>query len=167
MPIYTVHAPPSEPGFMPDPERFVFVRDGFHFWAFLLTPLWMIWRRLWLVLILYLLVLIVLQIALQLIEVAPTTHTLVGLLLSLLIGFEAGTLRRWTLNRNRWTELGVVSAPDREAAERRFFDVWLRQAARKAAPEVPLASPPHPYSVPASSDIVGLFPEPQSRPSRP
>ena len=34
-----------------DPERFVFVRDGFHFWAFLLAPLWLLWHRLWLVLV--------------------------------------------------------------------------------------------------------------------
>ena len=25
--------------------RFVFVRDGFHFWAFLLAPLWMLRHR--------------------------------------------------------------------------------------------------------------------------
>ena len=36
-----------------DPERFVFVRDGFYFWAFLLGPVWMLWRRLWLVLRVY------------------------------------------------------------------------------------------------------------------
>ncbi len=164
MPIYTVHAPPTKPGFTPDPERFVFVRDGFHFWAFLLTPLWMIWRRLWLVLALYVLVLIVLQIALRLTGATPTVHTVVGLLFSLLIGFEAATLRRWTLNRRRWSQLGVVSAPDREAAERRFFDSWLRQAAWEAVRDSPPpASPPPAGSAPASSDIVGLFPEPQSR----
>jgi hypothetical protein len=163
MPIYTVHAPPANPGFAPDPERFVFVRDGFHFWAFLLTPLWMIWRRLWLVLILYILVLIVLQLALRLIGAAPTVHTLVGVVVSLLIGFEAATLRRWTLNRHRWTQLGVVSAPDLEAAERRFFDFWLRQTAREAARDSPSRAPLPGHSAPASSDIVGLFPEPQSR----
>ena len=32
----------------------MFVRDGFYFWAFLLGPLWMLWRRLWLVLVVYL-----------------------------------------------------------------------------------------------------------------
>ncbi|HWP26386.1 MAG TPA: DUF2628 domain-containing protein [Xanthobacteraceae bacterium] len=165
MPIYTVHAPPAKPGFTPDPERFVFVRDGFHFWAFLLTPLWMIWRRLWLVLVLYVLVLIVLQIALRLIGATPTVHTLVGLLLSLLVGFEAATLRRWTLNRRRWNQLAVVSAPNREAAERRFFDSWLRQAAWEAVRDSPSpATPPPSHSAPASSDVVGLFPEPQSRP---
>ena len=54
MAVYTVHEPPpkrfqSEP----DPDRFVFVRDGFSFWAFLLGPLWMLRHRMWLVLIAY------------------------------------------------------------------------------------------------------------------
>ena len=52
MSVYTVHEPPLRAAeASPDPERFVFVRDGFYFWAFLLTPLWMLWHRLWLVLV--------------------------------------------------------------------------------------------------------------------
>ena len=35
--------------------RFVFVRDGFHFWAFLFGPLWMLRHRMWLETIVYLL----------------------------------------------------------------------------------------------------------------
>ena len=43
MPTYTVHQPPPRKGEAASaPERFVFVRDGFHFWAFLLGPLWML-----------------------------------------------------------------------------------------------------------------------------
>ena len=54
MTVYTVHEPPPREGEADDrPDRFVFVRDGFYFWAFLLGPLWMLWRRLWLVLLLY------------------------------------------------------------------------------------------------------------------
>ena len=45
----------------PDPERFVFVRDGFTFWAFLLAPVWMLRHRLWLVLLGYVLVMVALQ----------------------------------------------------------------------------------------------------------
>src|SRR5882757_8578104 len=51
MAIYTVHEPPLKGDqTQPDPERFAFVRDGFSFWAYLLTPLWMLRHRLWLVL---------------------------------------------------------------------------------------------------------------------
>ena len=55
MTTYTVHEPPARAGEAAgDPDRFVFVRDGFYFWAFLFGPLWLLWRRLWLVLLLYL-----------------------------------------------------------------------------------------------------------------
>ena len=54
MRIYTVHEPaPRENEIVADPDRFRFVRDGFYFWAFLLGPVWMLWHRLWLVLLIY------------------------------------------------------------------------------------------------------------------
>src|SRR6516164_560987 len=47
MSIYTVYEPPLKAHeSAPNPERFVFVRDGFSFWAFLLTPWWMLRHRL-------------------------------------------------------------------------------------------------------------------------
>jgi hypothetical protein len=166
MPIYTVHAPPAKPGFTPDPERLVFVRDGFYFWAFLAAPLWMLWRRLWLVLMIYMAVLAVVQIVLHLLAASPFVSAATGMALSLLIGFEASTLRRWTLSRRRWIELGIVSAPNREAAERRFFESWLRQNPHEMARQSPPAPPPPAPSSPppGSGDIIGLFPEPQTRP---
>src|SRR5690349_13347325 len=54
MPTYTIHAPPQKSGSNArDPERFVFVRDGFHFWAFAFGPLWLLLHRLWLAFVLY------------------------------------------------------------------------------------------------------------------
>ena len=47
MPTYTIHSPPDRQGeTMSAAERFVFVRDGFHVWAFLLAPLWLLIHRL-------------------------------------------------------------------------------------------------------------------------
>ncbi|MES1156063.1 MAG: DUF2628 domain-containing protein, partial [Pseudorhodoplanes sp.] len=55
MSVYTVHEPPRrDPGASADPERFVFVRDGFYFWAMVFGPFWLAWRRQWLALLLYL-----------------------------------------------------------------------------------------------------------------
>ena len=57
MAVYTVHQPPArhaDP--LPDAERIVFVRDGFSFWAFLVAPWWMLWHRMWLVLLGYVVV---------------------------------------------------------------------------------------------------------------
>src|SRR5258708_38527534 len=46
MPIYTVHAPTADTAGIAATDRFAFVRDGFHFWAALLGPLWLAWHRL-------------------------------------------------------------------------------------------------------------------------
>src|SRR5580692_1174778 len=51
MPVYTVHAPSAYAADFRATDKFVFVRDGFHFWAMLLGPLWLIWKRLWLALL--------------------------------------------------------------------------------------------------------------------
>ena len=53
--------------------------------------------------------------------------SVIGLLIALLVGLEAGTLRRFTLTRRGWKNVGVVSGDDLEDAERRFFDAWLRR----------------------------------------
>ncbi len=66
MSVYTVHEPPLRAaGALAEPERFVFVRDGFYWWAFLLTPLWMLRHRLWLVLVIYLVSSAVLETAMR------------------------------------------------------------------------------------------------------
>jgi hypothetical protein len=160
MPTYTVHAPPSRNGSAADPQRFAFVRDGFHFWAFLLTPLWLIYRRLWLVLIGYLLLIAATEGAFYLLKLPEGTRFIIDVLIGALIGLEASTLRRWTYGRRKWTTLGVVSADSEEAAERRFFRQW---AARADAPPPPVVTPT-PVPRTASTDIIGLFPEPGARP---
>jgi hypothetical protein len=160
MPVYTVHEPPlkgGEAGAAPD--RFRFVRDGFHFWAFLLGPLWMIRHRLWLVLIGYIVVCVADSFALVALGVSGPAGTIVSLLIALLVGLEASSLRRWTLRRNRWRQVGIVSADNIEGAERRFFDGW---EAGEHAP-APAAAAPLPdirHRPPPPSDIIGVFPEP-------
>jgi Protein of unknown function (DUF2628) len=160
MSVYTVHEPPPrQDETSASPERFVFVRDGFYFWAFLFGPLWMLWRRLWLVTVLYLVVTAALELGLWAVNAPLLARSVVGLLLALLVGFEAGTLRRWTLARRGWKNVGIVVGDDLEAAERRFFAAWASasNASPKAVPPEPL--PPH---VPHRDDntIIGLFPQP-------
>ena len=122
MPTYTVHQPPRREGRpVPGPERFVFVRDGFHVWAFLLPPLWMLLHRLWLVLLGYAVVIVAVTVAFAVAGIPQWADALASLLFGILIGLEAATLRRWTLTRRKWTQLGYVVAEDEELAERRFF----------------------------------------------
>ena len=112
----------------------MFVRDGFSMWAFLFAPLWMMWRRLWLVLLLYIVAMTALQAGLWALGASGAVKFTVGVLVGLLIGFEAPSLRRWTFARRNWIGHGVVVADDEESAERRFFDAWMaRQATAGAA----------------------------------
>jgi hypothetical protein len=164
MKIYTVHVPMLRDGHMsPDPDRVRFVRDGFHFWAFLLGPLWMIWNRLWLVLVIYLVAIAALFAGLTAIGVSRPAQFVVGVLIAVLIGCEAGSLRRWSLRR-RWTQAGVVVAKDLEEAERRFFEAWAESwtggvLSAPAATTRPLSTP----VAPSSPDVLGLFPQPEPR----
>jgi hypothetical protein len=158
MPIYTVHEPPARrAGTSADPERFAFVRDGFYFWAFLVPPLWMAARRLWLVLLGYVLLVALLNVALWQVGASSTVRTLVSVLLSLLVGFEAASLRRWALARRGWKQVGVVVGDDLELAERRFFSWWVGED--RARPW-PADTGPAVRAAPAQQQIVGLFPEP-------
>jgi hypothetical protein len=161
MTVYTVHEPPPHKDeTATNPDRFAFVRDGFYFWAFLFGPLWMLWRRLWLVTVLYLVVIAALETGLWAMNAPGSAHFVVGFLLALLIGFEAGSLRRWTFTRRGWKNLGVVVADDLESAERRFFAAWSPSASGPTA-----RTPFQPHTLPKSDDssIIGLFPQPGAR----
>jgi hypothetical protein len=164
MSVYTVHEPPSRVGAAgPDVERFTFVRDGFSWWAFLFAPLWMLRHRMWLVLIGYVVVAAAIETPVRMSGAPALSASLIGILLGLLVGLEAGTLRRFTLHRRGWKNLGVVSGDDLEDAERRFFDTWLQRTNSTAGLRAPT---PGPASAapnrrgPPGSGIIGLFPEP-------
>jgi hypothetical protein len=157
MAVYTVHEPPRRND---DPlahtDRFVFVRDGFSWAAFLFGPLWMLRHRLWLALIVYLIVVSALSAALRAVD-AGGAAAAVGLLVALLVGFEASSLRRYRLARRHWRNVGVVVGDDLESAERRFFDAWTAEPVRPPPP------PPGPPAPASSGPIIGLFPEPGAR----
>jgi hypothetical protein len=166
MSVYTVYEPPLKAHeSVPNPERFVFVRDGFSFWAFLLAPLWMLRYRLWLAFIGYVIVAVALLVALWLIGASAMVTTIAVALLSLLVGFEAATLRRFTLSRRGWRNVGIVVGDDLESAERRFFDAWVGKAwIDRPSGNAELRTSSQASGVPVSrrtaSEVVGLFPQP-------
>jgi len=172
MPVYTVHAPISNSVDLAATDRFAFVRDGFHFWAAVLGVVWLAWHRLWLALLGWIVLMAVLDFGMVKLGVGGGTILLVGILLALLLGFEAASLERWTLSRRNWGQLDIVVADDEEAAERRFFDRWTAKqrglsndqlAVDRGAPPPTRDIPGQPFSKPPPlphSDIIGLFPEP-------
>jgi hypothetical protein len=170
MPVYTVHEPPRrDDEIVAHTARFQFVRDGFHWWALLLTPLWMLRHRMWLEAIAYLALTGGITYGLNRLGVGDSAGPWVAILLSLLVGLEASSLRRWKLSRRGFENLGVVVGEDLDIAERRFFDGWVVQGRRSVTPspfEPPAAETPRsggePQRAPAT-EIVGLFPQPEAR----
>jgi hypothetical protein len=158
MPAFAVFEPPVRANrpVANHAERFVFLRERFSWGAFLFGPLWMIWRRLWLVLFIYVVAMALIEYGLRRFGIASSARFAVYFLVALLVGMEAATLRRWTLLRRGWRERGVVVADDLEMAERRFFDSW---SAEKSMPPPP-PPPPPPYAPVSSAGVIGLFPEP-------
>jgi len=163
MASYTVFAPPLKAGETgPDTDRFAFVRDGFHVWALLFAPLWLLRYRLWLECIVFLVVGAAIQIGAEAVTGSSGIGVAVGILLSVLIGLEGPSLRRWKYTRMGWRNMGIVVGDDREMAEQRFFDSWVRRDdARAASPQpwMPSFTGSVPR-VPLTQGVIGLFPEP-------
>lgn len=162
MAVYSVLEPPPRSGGRDaGAERFVFVHDGFSWAAFFFGALWMLWRRMWLVLLGYLFVVGALEFLLRLIGASLGARILIGFLVALLVGLEAASLRRWTLIRRGWRDHGIVIGDDREGAERRFFSAWTPAGMPKGAVASPatasLVQRPQPS---APTGVLGLFPQP-------
>jgi Protein of unknown function (DUF2628) len=172
MPVYTVHAPVTHDTGIAATDRFAFVRDGFHVWAALAGLVWLAWHRLWLALIGWIVLLAAIDIGMTRLGAGRMAIFLANVLIALLLGFEAASLRRWTLSRRKWRQLDIVVADDEESAERRFFDRWTAKqralsndqlAVDRGGPPPTRNIPGQPFSRPPPSpqhEIIGLFPEP-------
>lgn len=175
MNTYTLHLPvdarPGEAGAL---DQAVLVRDGFAWGAFLFTALWFFAQRLWLAGLLVLAAVVGLAALLAALGVGPGATFLAELLLGILIGLEANTLKRWTLRRRK-PAVDVVAAASRDEAEVKSFGRWLARAATPPMPAMPTArpapglSPAQPLaglpqaSVRRPEPVIGLFPEAERR----
>ena len=164
MPTFTVHQPPPKPGETTStPERFLFLRDGFHFWAFVLAPFWLLRYQLWVGFAVYLAGSAVIAVVLGVVRAPLAVQWLAGVLVALLIGFEGATIRRRKLARRGWKMLGFVVGDNTEMAECRFFAEWVKRA-ETPPPSAPLITPEPVYAKPrrppSPSDVIGLFPKP-------
>jgi hypothetical protein len=94
MPVYTVHAPSAHAADFRATDKFVFVRDGFHFWAMIFGPIWLLWNRLWLALIGWIVVALAINVGMARLGADGTAIFWVDMLIALLMGFEASSIRR-------------------------------------------------------------------------
>ena len=172
MPVYTVHTPVASGADLAATDKFVFVRDGFHFWAAALSMIWLIWNRLWLALLGWVVLTVAIGFGMNALGATRGAILFVDLLIAILMGFEAATLQRWTLSRRKWRQLDIVVADDAESAERRFFDRWTARqrgltndqwSVDRGGPPPTRNIPGQPFSKPPplpQGGIIGLFPEP-------
>ncbi|MGO4570757.1 DUF2628 domain-containing protein [Microvirga sp. 2TAF3] len=163
MTTYTLHLPrdarPGDPAALDEAE---IVKDGFSWGAFFFTVLWFFFHRLWLAGLIVLVALAAFNAGLNLIGVNPFAGFVAEVLLSVLIGLEANSLRRWTYERRGRPLADVVIASSKDEAEAKAFARWLQ---RPAPSRIPVSSP---VSSPLSSAIrpsrgvepvIGLFPD--------
>lgn len=167
MTIYAVLAPPVRAGSArPDPDDFVFVKEGLC-WPALFVPLvWLVWRKMWLVLVGYVAASLALMAVAEVLP-PPVAATML-ILFAFLVALEANNLRRWTLERHGYQFLGVAEGPWLSDAEYRFFAGWTAgplssDTARSTGARQPATSKPAPPTPATGQDIVGLFPATEVR----
>jgi hypothetical protein len=142
MTLYTVLEPPDG-----QPDRVVFIPEGFAWGGFVFTWIWALWNRMWVIAALLFAAFAGLSVAVGFAVINPAIGSLLQFGISVLFGFEARQLQFSSLKRTGYRSAGMIEASGLEAAELSYF------AARKP-----------PSSVPASAryrgtpeDTLGIF----------
>jgi hypothetical protein len=159
MRYYSVHAPLDDADAM---ERCVFVKDGFSWPAFFVPILWILWHRLWLTLIYFIVFVLIIAWTGRL--ATENIALSVAIMGTILFALEANNIRRLSLERRDWEEIGSSFGRNLTEAEARFFasdkdgkdalDPLDRRAAMLRAATAAEAG-----AVTSEEPILGLFPE--------
>lgn len=159
---YTVHAPPDDDA----PERIAFVKDGISWPALFVPILWILWHRLWLTFVGYLIFLLLIAWTGRLAN--DQIATILAIVGGILFALEANNIRRFSLARRGWRDIGSSFGKGIEEAEVRFFgrskgSGSLAGSADDNGIAAARIASPHPARFGARSDerILGLFPEPE------
>ena len=125
MKSFTVHEP-AEPASDPlkRTDQLVFVKEGVAWLALFFPILWLLFQRMWLVLVLF--ILLGTAVSFATIELSGSENVALwaSLALSVLLAVQANDLRRWTLSRRGYRTVAAVSGRNRDECERRFFADW-------------------------------------------
>jgi hypothetical protein len=117
--IYTVYEKPeaAEPT-----ERVELVREGFSFLAFFLNFFWLLYHRMWWVLVGYMVVLVGMAMVVHGLHLSETTLMILQTGLNLLLGFHAYDLQGWALKRKGYRLGGVLVGESEMAVQRRYYE---------------------------------------------
>jgi hypothetical protein len=156
MASFSVLEPPgTEPGSFAAADRSAFVKDGWCWPALFVPPIWLLWRRMWLVFLFWLVVVVAIGALSAISDLPDGASSLVTLAFFCWFALEANALRRWTLLSRGWRFAGLATGADRSDAEYRFFE-------RRPPSTVAFYGPArgHGAAQLASSDaVIGMFPE--------
>ena len=119
MRIYTVHVRTPAARLDRDVQL---VKEGFSWPAFFFSVLWALWSRLWLVALILLAIEVLWGLASEWLGLPAVLNAVISLGLAAALGLVANDLKRFTLFRRGYAEVGVVAGRDRDAALQRFFD---------------------------------------------
>lgn len=165
MSTYIVMAPPEYENLAGDPrqtDRLAFVPDGFSFLAFFFSPIWLLFHRMWLVLLGYLAVTLVIELLAQ--SFNSGAIGLAAMIVSILFALEAQALRRWSLGRKGWRVVGVVEGKGVAEAELRFLHkAGQTPASPDAGQELQRPAPSAIIPRVGSEQVVGLTLGPETR----
>jgi hypothetical protein len=162
MASFSVYEPPeTAPGSFEAADGSAFVKDGWCWPALLIPPIWLIWRRMWLVFLLWLAAVVAISLLAALTRLPEAAVSAVETGFWLWFALEANALRRWTLARHGWRFAGIATGVDRVDAEHRFF---ARHGLAAPVPVPPgahgaAAAPARLAQPAAATGVIGVFPE--------
>ncbi len=115
MKLYSVYVRKHAPNPL---ESALFVKQGFNFWAFLLTPVWSLYKRLWIVSA------VLIAVSVLLAHSDSIAFNLISVVFSIWFGMEANNFLTMKLERKNYILFDVVGARDKYSAEQRFYDKY-------------------------------------------
>ena len=166
MKVYTVHEPQEGGG--NDFGRITFVKEGFCWPALFVPMFWLLWRRMWWVLLAWLAIGVALGAVGELIGELSFVVGVLSVLFALWFALEANGLRRWSLAKKGWRLLGVAAGRDEGEAEQSFFRRYMAEEAthgsslpKASRASVHLPPVPRPKAPDSNQPAIGLFPQPE------
>ncbi|WP_293867941.1 DUF2628 domain-containing protein [uncultured Alsobacter sp.] len=158
---YLVHLPAeARPGSADGLDRMVLVKDRFHWLAFLVPLVWLLFNRLWLPFLVVLAATVAVAVADTLLSLPDQLTFALQALLGLGVGVFAAELKSRGLSRRGLPLAGVATGADEDEAARRFADRWLASPTDAAVPTgVAPAAPASGRGTYAAPAVLGLFPE--------
>ena len=103
-------------------DRVLLLREGFSFWAFCFSGLWLLVNRLWLLLLGYVALLIVWRVIGVAVDFSPVTTAIGVLFAQMLLGFHVYDFQACLLKRRGYREAGILVASSDMAAEQRYYE---------------------------------------------